>query len=188
MEGLVIRTQRPGDRAAVRAVVTDAFGDATIADLVEALQEAPAGAAGLSYVAEHDGRVVGHTMLTRSWVDAPRRLLEVLVLSPLAVAPDHQGRGIGGRLVTHALREAQRAGAPLVFLEGSPRYYPRFGFERASGHGFTAPSVRIPDAAFQVVRLPAYEPWMTGALVYADQFWAFDLVGLRDAPSGDGPV
>jgi putative acetyltransferase len=34
--------------------------------------------------------------------------------------------------------------------------------------------------AFQVVTLPAYEPWMTGALVYAEQFWAFDCVGLRD--------
>jgi putative acetyltransferase len=27
--------------------------------------------------------------------------------------------------------------------------------------------------------LPAYEPWMTGTLVYADPFWRLDCVGLR---------
>ena len=131
-----------------------------------------------------DGRVVGRVLLSQSWVDAPARLVEVLVLSPLAVAPEHQREGIGGRLVRHALREAERAGAPLVILEGSPRYYPRFGFEQASGHGFTAPSDRIPDAGFQVVRLRWYEPWMTGAVVYAEQFWAFDCVGLREHGRG----
>jgi putative acetyltransferase len=31
-----------------------------------------------------------------------------------------------------------------------------------------------------VLRLPAYEPWMTGTLVYAEPFWRHDAVGLRD--------
>jgi putative acetyltransferase len=178
---VTIRRQRPDERAAVRDVVTSAFGDPTVADLVEALQGARAGMDGLSFVAEAggDGRLAGHVMLTRSWLDAPQRLVDVLVLSPLGVHPEHQRRGIGGRLVEHALHQAKATGLPLVFLEGDPRYYARFGFERASARGFTAPSVRIPDAAFQVVLLPAYEPWMTGALVYAEQFWALDCVGLR---------
>jgi putative acetyltransferase len=148
--------------------------------LAEALADAPAGAAGLSFVAEIDGALVGHVQLSRSWVDAPSRLVEVLVFSPLGVVPQRRRQGIGGRLVRHALGEAARVGAPLVFLEGSPRYYSRFGFQTASRLGFSAPSVRIPDAAFQVYLLPAYQPWMTGALVYAEQFWALDCVGLRD--------
>lgn len=133
----------------------------------------------MSLIAEHGGQVVGHVQLTRSWVDAPERLVQVLVLSPLGVLPSHQRRGIGGQLVTQALVESRRLGAPLVFLEGAPGYYARFGFESASKRGFTAPSVRIPDHAFQVAILPAYEPWMSGALVYAEQFWAFDCVGFR---------
>ena len=40
--------------------------------------------------------------------------------------------------------------------------------------------LRIPDAAFQVMRLPAYEPWMTGTLVYSEAFWRHDCVGRRD--------
>jgi len=178
--GVTIRAQRPGERPAVRDVITRSFGAAAVADLAEALLDAPAGAGGLSFVAEVGVRLVGHVQLSRSWVDAPKRLVEVLVLSPLGVVPEHRRQGIGGRLVEHALREATRVDAPLVFLEGSPRYYSRFGFQTASQRGFTAPSVRIPDAAFQVVTLPHYEPWMTGALVYAEQFWALDCVGLRD--------
>ena len=30
------------------------------------------------------------------------------------------------------------------------------------------------------IKLPEYEPWMTGTLVYAEPFWRHDLVGLRD--------
>ena len=57
---------------------------------------------------------------------------------------------------------------PLVFLEGSPTYYARFGFRPALEQGFRKPSLRIPDAGFQVFLLPAYEPWMTGTLVYSE--------------------
>jgi putative acetyltransferase len=177
---VTIRTQRIDERAEVRDVITRSFGRVVVADLAEALQDAPAGVDGLSFVAELGGQLIGHVQLSKSWLDAPKRLVEVLVLSPLGVVPEFQRRGIGGRLVKYALREAARMGAPMVFLEGSPHYYQRFGFETASRRGFTAPSVRIPDAAFQVVVLSSHEPWMTGALVYADVFWALDCVGLRD--------
>jgi putative acetyltransferase len=31
-----------------------------------------------------------------------------------------------------------------------------------------------------VLRLPAYESWMTGTLIYSRVFWDLDCVGLRD--------
>jgi putative acetyltransferase len=52
------------------------------------------------------------------------------------VLPRDQGRGIGGRLVREALKVARGARWPLVFLEGSPDYYSRFGFEAAHRRGF----------------------------------------------------
>lgn len=179
VDDVTVRAKRPEDRASVRDVIVRAFERTVVADLAESLQEAPAGVAGLSFVADRTGEIVGHVQLSRSWLDAPERLVEVLVLSPLSVAPEQQRHGIGGRLVRHALSEATRVGAPMVFLEGSSAYYSRFGFETASQRGFIAPSARIPDAAFQVVILPSYAPWMIGALVYAEQFWAYDCVGLR---------
>lgn len=175
---LTIRPQRAADASAVREVVARAFDDARVADLAEALRDSAAARASL--VAEVGGRVVGHVQLSRGWLDAPDRLLEVLVLSPLSVEADHRRRGVGAGLVRQAVDEAGRSGAPLLFLEGSPRYYGRLGFTAAGPFGFTRPSVRIPEAAFQVVRLPGYEPWMSGALVYPDPFWAYDCVGLRE--------
>jgi len=106
--------------------------------------------------------------------------VEVLVLSPLAVLPGHQRGGIGSALVAEAITAAGARGCPALFLEGSPDYYGRRGFERASSRGFTRPSTRIPDSAFQVVVLRSHEDWMTGALVYCEPFWAHDCVGLRD--------
>ena len=69
---------------------------------------------------------------------------------------------------------------PLVFLEGDPAYYGRLGFVPAGGLGFRRPSLRIPDRAFQVVRLEPLEEWMTGRLVYPDVWWRHDAAGLRD--------
>jgi putative acetyltransferase len=92
---------------------------------------------------------------------------------------------VGSALVEAALRLAAQRPEPLVFLEGSPRYYPRFGFVAGGSMGFTAPSVRIPPPAFQVFPLASYEPWMRGALVYPDVFWRHDAVGLREeVPAG----
>jgi len=177
---VVIRPERDGEREAVRSVVSAAFEDVTVADLVEALQADEAGGKGASIVAVMGERVVGHVQLSRSWLDAPTTVVDVLVLSPLAVAPDVQGQGIGGALVRAAIAAADDLGSPLLFLEGSPRYYPRHGFVPGGTLGFIRPSVRIPEAAFQVVRLPSWEPSMTGQLVYPEVFWVHDAVGLRD--------
>jgi putative acetyltransferase len=174
-----LREELLGDRDAVRNVHLRAFGDhgPVIADLVDSLRNT---IDGLSLVAEHDGQAVGHVMFTRSLLDSPRRLVDVQVLSPLAVLPEVHRTGIGSALVHHGLKILAERPVPLVFLEGDPGYYSRFGFAPGGDLGFRKPSLRIPDNAFQVIKLPAYEPWMTGTLVYAEPFWRHDAVGLRD--------
>jgi putative acetyltransferase len=175
----VIRDYRPGDETAVRAVVTAAFeGEGpNVAALVDGLRPRHAR---VELVAEEAGGVVGHVLLSHSWIDAREALVDVLVLSPLSVDPAHQGRGLGTDLVREAIGAANRLGAPAMFLEGSPAYYGPRGFEPAEELDFQRPSARIPGPAFQVVVLDAHEEWMTGPLVYCEPFWARDCVGLRD--------
>ena len=180
---VVVRTMRVDEFDRMREVSVSAFsGDPVIGPLLDALRSSWAWDDELSFVAELDGELVGHVLYTRALLDAAPRLVEVLVLSPIGVRPDLQNRGVGGRLIRESLAVIEARDEPLVFLEGHPGYYPRFGFRRASDLGFTAPSVRIPRDAFMVYQLPGYKPWMTGALIYPDVFWRLDAVGLRDDP------
>ncbi|MFD5393089.1 GNAT family N-acetyltransferase [Streptomyces sp. NPDC127097] len=185
--GLTIRQERSGDHPAVHALHLAAFeGEERVPALADALRSAAAPLAPVSFVATVDGQVVGHVLLSAGRLDAPRQIVDVLVLSPLGVLPQFQDQGIGTRLIEHALAAADARQVPLVFLEGAPHYYARRGFERADTLGFRSPSLRIPPPAFQVVRLAAHEPWMTGTLVYSDTFWALDCVGLRDTEESTG--
>ena len=129
---------------------------------------------------QNETRLSDALLFSPSLLDAPKRLLPVQVLSPIGVVPARQNQGVGTALIRRGLELLSERDVPLVFLEGAPGYYSRFGFEPGAAHGFRKPSLRIPDAAFQVLRLPTYESWMTGTLVYAEAFWRHDAVGRRD--------
>jgi putative acetyltransferase len=140
-----IRRALDSDQKAVEEVVAAAFeepDDGRTVALVRALDASAATRASL--VAVEGGRVIGHVQLSRCWLDARTRLVEVLVLSPLSVAPDKQRQGIGTALVAAAIAAAGRLGAPALFLEGGWDYYGRRGFSAAAPLGFSAPSDRIP--------------------------------------------
>ena len=172
-----IRPQVTSDAAHVQRILAMAFADEPEVAGLEADLSVRGDSWG--FVAVLRDEIVGHVRITRGWVDAPERLVSVLVLSPLSVAPERQGRGIGRHLVTHAIAEADRLGAPVLFLEGDPGYYSLLGWRPAGQLGVSPPSDRIPAAACQAVALSSYEPWMRGRLVYADTFWVHDCVGLR---------
>lgn len=178
---VTVRLMRPDEFGAMRELSMVAFGgDEQIGRLLDALHDSWAWDDDLSFVAESGGDLVGQVLYTHAILDAPTRQVDVLVLAPVGVRPDVQRHGVGTRLITESLGMLAERPEPLVFLEGHPTYYPRFGFRPGADLGFTAPSVRIPHSAFMVYALPAHEEWMTGALVYPDAFWRTDAVGLRD--------
>lgn len=171
-----VRRAEPSDRAAIETVVRSAFAEEpVVATIVEDLRAA--GRAEIELVAVDDDEVVGHVLLSRAWVDDESALAEVLVLSPLGVAPARQGEGRGTALIAAALEAAGEAGESHVFLEGDPGYYSRHGFAPALEHGFLRPTERIPGPAFQVAVL--HERPIVGRLVYPDAFWVHDAAGLR---------
>jgi putative acetyltransferase len=177
---MLVRDECGADQEAIRSLHTQAFGDdGHVARLADSLRVTKAPLPPLSFIATVDGQVAGHVMLSASRLAAPRCLVDVYVLSPLGVLPAFQRQGIGTQLIKQALQAANARGIPLVFPEGSSKYYGARGFERADAIGFRSPSLRLPPPAFQVARLSKYEEWMTGTLVYSETFWALDCVGLR---------
>lgn len=140
-----------------------------VALLVENIRASENHVPELELVAEDESGVTGFVMV--SWApleDAARD--RILNLSPLAVRPDRQLQGIGAALTRESLRRAEELGEPAVMLEGIPGYYPRFGFERASAHGYVPPSATIPDEAFMVVRFAGWTPADAGRIVYPEAF------------------
>jgi putative acetyltransferase len=169
-----IRAERADDQRAIFAVVEAAFDSAIEARLVDLIRESANFIPELSLVAEVDGRVVGHVMVSHVAlhdVDAQHRICS---LAPLSVAPDFQGQGVGSALVRAVAAAVDERGAPLIVLEGSPTYYGRFGFESSAAHGIriTLPPWAPPEAA-QVLRLRNYVPAIRGLVVYPP---AFDVI------------
>ena len=171
----VIRTEETGDHRAIRELVAAAFGSPVEARLVDEIRNSENFVEGWSLVAVADGRVVGHVMVSYVALDDGDLRHRVPSLSPLAVTPDQQRRGIGGALVRAVAARVDAAGEPLVVLEGSPTYYGRFGFEPSTRYriDITLPDWAPPEAA-EVLRLRAYDPAIRGHVVYPPAFDAIE--------------
>ncbi|MEO0775205.1 MAG: N-acetyltransferase [Bacteroidota bacterium] len=141
---LSFRSERPQDYTAVEQLIAAAFRDEVYSDqnehrLVARLRQSPAFIPELSIVAEVDGQLVGHALLTRIAIEGADRRFPSLALAPISVAPTWQRRGIGGRTIEEAHRVAQDLGHDSVVVLGHADYYPRFGYERASRYGIVLP-------------------------------------------------
>ena len=166
-----VRLEKQNDFPTIDEVVRAAFESVVERELVRLTRGSPNYVPELAFVAEVDGCVVGHVMLSYVELDDGVDRHRVLSLAPLAVAPEFQRRGIGGTLIRAALEAADRRGEPLVVLEGSPTYYPRFGFRPAGDFGISIdlPSWAPPDAA-QVFPLTNHDPRIRGHVIYPPAF------------------
>ncbi len=147
-----IRPETPGDREAISVVNREAFGRESEANLVDAIRGSSNFIPQLSLVAEKDGLVVGHIMLSAISIRGDSRTIPALELGPVAVSPVWQRQGIGGLLVRESISRARDLGHRIVILVGHPTYYPRFGFRPASAYGIRYPR-QISDAPFMALGL-----------------------------------
>lgn len=80
--------------------------------------------------------IVGHILLSPVTLAGSLELLGLRLVS-LAVAPGHQRRSVGARLVEAALRRARLLGYAYVVVLGPPSYFARLGFVPASHFGLS---------------------------------------------------
>ena len=148
---MLIRSEEQRDWAAVHAVNASAFETPAEANLVDDLREHATPL--VSLVAEDNGAIVGHIMFSPVSL-AGHPTLRIMGLAPMAVAPEHQRKGIGSALVRAGLEHCQQLGFGAVVVLGHPAYYPRFGFSSSARFGIGC-EYDVPEDVFMVVELRA---------------------------------
>lgn len=143
-----IRAEAPSDHEAIAQFNDRAFGGPYESELIDRLRAD--GLVAASLVAEHEGRIVGHILLSRLDVTAGKRELNALALAPMAVIPERQRQGIGSALVRTAIGAARNAQADVIVVLGHPAFYPRFGFSAARAAKLKAP---FSGEAFMVLEI-----------------------------------
>jgi putative acetyltransferase len=167
-----IRPEKLADAASIRRVVETAFPTAAEVRLVELLRVG--GHLEVSLVAEVDDEIVGHIAFSPVEIEGVASEANGVGLAPLAVLPDHQGQGIGSRLIREGLAACERAGSGFVVVLGHPEYYPRFGFTRADHRGLG--NEYGADEAFMVLELQIGSIPANGGLVrYGPEFAEFTI-------------
>jgi len=124
----LVRPERADDSSAVSTLVQDVFGPGSKARAAYALRENRRHEMHLSFVAEHDGQMIGTVRQTRILWGGQ----SALMLGPLGVLPVCKNQGVGKALMqasVSAARTAASQGAePIIMLVGDLAYYEPFGF------------------------------------------------------------
>ncbi|ESA33803.1 gcn5-related n-acetyltransferase [Leptolyngbya sp. Heron Island J] len=156
-----IREALASELADVLMVEQLAFGQDDEAKLVEALLEDPSAKPIVSLLAFKKNQAVGHILFTKVYIAESENAASLL--APLAIVPEAQKQGIGGRLIDHGLQKLSQAGVELVFVLGYPKYYSRFGFKPAGALGFEAP-YPIPEQNADAWMVQALQPNIIGSV------------------------
>jgi putative acetyltransferase len=174
---VTVRVEESKDRAAVDELVEEAFGEPSVKRLVQLIRASEHWVPELSLVADRDGELVGHILLSTTDLVSDGATEQILLLSPLAVRPGAQGSGIARRLVEEGIAAADGAGYSVIVLEGDPGLYRRLGFQPATALGIERPSDLIPEPAWQAHPLAAYHDGIRGRVTYQSAFWETGSVG-----------
>jgi len=162
-----IRLETPDDVKGIEEVTLAAFtglfsDNPTEHLIVSGLREA--GALALSLVAETDGKIVGHVAFSTVTIDGEDQ--GWYGLGPISVLPELQKQGIGSALIHEGLARFRTLGAKGCVLEGSPKYYQRFGFKSYAGLIY-----EIAPAPEYFMALPFYEEVPDGIVEYHKAFY-----------------
>lgn len=139
-----IRQEQESDNKAVYRLVELAFRNMEESDhrehfLVERLRKSDAFVPELSLVAESNGEIIGHILMTKVEIVSDDKAVTSLGLAPVSVLPDYQGAGIGGALIREVHKRAAGLGYGSSVLLGHKDYYPKFGYKRAIDFGIEFP-------------------------------------------------
>lgn len=152
MHEIIVRSETPDDIRAIDVVHLSAFQGESEAQLISALRKSPEYIPELSLVAELNGRIVGHLLLSKVSLKRDEWETAVFALGPMAVVPSQSHRGIGSELIKAAIAKAREYGCSGIVVAGHPQYYHRFGFSQASDWGVQC-NLQVPTDALTALEL-----------------------------------
>ena len=79
-----------------------------------------------AFLALDGADIIGAVIFTRLYFAGEGRT--AFLLSPMAVATDRQGQGVGQALIAHALDALRSEGADIAVTYGDPAFYGKLGF------------------------------------------------------------
>jgi putative acetyltransferase len=164
-----IRKEETKDVEQVREVLCAAFPRDAESKVVDVLRTN--GKAIISLVAVSSEQVLGHILFSPVST-SPASEAKGIGLAPVAVHPDYQSQGIGSRLIAEGLRLCKELGYDYCVVLGSPDYYLRFGFEKASPLGLK--NEYGVDDEFMIIRFPQHGA-LHGLVKYAPEFAMFSV-------------
>ena len=118
----------------------------------------------LSLVAEMDEKIVGHVAFSTVMIDEKDQ--GWYGLGPISVSPELQKQGVGSAVIHEGLARLREKGAKGCVLEGSPKYYQRFGFKSYPGLVY-----EFAPAPEYFMALPFFETVPTGKVEYHEAFY-----------------
>lgn len=138
---MVIRQATQFEAPTITQLVQTAFQTAQVSDdkeqtFVLHLRDSDVYLPELELVAEKDGQLIGHIMLTKQLIQTKSgKWQEHILVAPLCVELEHRNQGIGEKLLKVGLEKAKLMGYTAAFLVGNPDYYCRFGFRQTTKFG-----------------------------------------------------
>jgi predicted N-acetyltransferase YhbS len=147
-----IRNEREADYQAVEEVARNAFYNLYVPGcsehyLVHIMRDHEDFIPELDFVIEADGEVIGNVMYTKAQlVDEDGSVKNILTFGPLSIAPEHQRRGYGKKLMQHSFEQAVTLGYDAIVIFGDPDNYVGSGFVSCLKHNVCVGTGQFPTA------------------------------------------
>ncbi len=104
--------------------------------VIHVLRDDPSFIPELDFVMEKDGKLIGQNMFMKTIIEADDgRVIPVLTMGPICVAPELKRQGYGKMLLDYSLERATAMGYGAVLFEGNIGFYSKCGFDYARRFG-----------------------------------------------------
>jgi predicted N-acetyltransferase YhbS len=108
----------------------------------------------LDFVALNNNEIIGNIMYVKSKIINNDLEYTVLTFGPISVLPEHQNKGIGGKLINHTIKLSKEMEYKAIIIYGDPEYYKRFGFKESIEYKITNKDKKFPVALLVLELFP----------------------------------